>query len=57
MKTTRRAIKVQSDGFWFAIVYDLIEHEDGTRTLHVMNYRAEATEGDLNSWLSAQPKK
>ncbi len=56
IKFTKRAIKITSDGFWFAIVYTLVENEDGGREMQLWAVRAERTEAEINDWLSKQPK-
>jgi hypothetical protein len=55
-KFTKRAIKMTSDGFWFAVVYTLIEHDEGGRELQLWAVRAENSEAAINEWLSQQPK-
>jgi hypothetical protein len=55
VKFTKRAIKITSDGFWFAIVYTLVESDEG-REMQLWAVRAESTEEEINDWLSKQPK-
>jgi hypothetical protein len=57
MKFTKRAIKITSDGFWFAIVYTIVENDDGTRQMQLWAVRAENNEDAINEWLSKQPKE
>jgi hypothetical protein len=55
-KFTKRAIKIEADGFWFAIVYTLVEGDEG-RQMQLWGVRAEATEAEINDWLGKQPKE
>jgi hypothetical protein len=54
---TKRAIKITSDNFWFAIVYTIVEHEEGGREMQLWAVRAENNEAAINEWLSKQPKE
>ena len=55
-KRTRKAIKINSDGFWLGVVYTLVDNDNGSRSFELWSVRVEATEEDLNLWLGAQPK-
>jgi len=56
-KRTRKAIKLNLDGFWVAIVYAIAENDDGSRQFELWATRVEATELDLNAWLGTQPRE
>ena len=56
MKFTKRAIKIEADGFWFAVVYTIVEHDEG-RELQLWGVRCENTETAINERLAKQPKE
>jgi len=57
VKRTRKALKVNADGFWIGIVYTIVELDDGSRQFELWSVRVEATEQDLNIWIGQQPKE
>ena len=56
-KRTKKAIRINADGFWIGVVYTLVENDDGTHTFELWATRVEATEQELNTWLGMQPRE
>jgi hypothetical protein len=52
----RRALKIEIDGFWLAIIYAIAANGTG-RKFELWDVRVERSEKDINDWLALQPGK